>query len=337
MKLGLFLFGMTIAVLIAAPVHAQSLAQPANSQDCGTAQPCTAQLAVNVTAGNSLIAVVRLSGTTSISGTTIIDSCSNTWILDAWVAQSDDPHILAVYRAASANAGSTSLTVSNNSSSTMRIVSLAEVTGLAAGPPEAQASAVGSGTSASPGPITTTQANDYVLVAAGTDGDQSYSAALPFLVESQATRGAYADATPAQPSTLTPSISFGVADEWFALALAYKSNSTSRLPVFVSLQYDDGTPVTGSVVLSSLSSGTKTTLQTWTISSSGQVSIYCPIVNTGSYEYDFLDPNGNTLQSFVILPGGFISLVSTAHSITASATINKSTHAFAIPVSFAFQ
>jgi len=337
MKLRLFLFGMTIAGLIAAPVHAQSLAQPATSQDCGTAQPCTAQLAVNVTAGNSLIAVVRLSDATSISGTTIIDSLSNTWILDAWVLQSDNLHILGVYRAASANAGSTSLTVSNNASSTMRIVCLAEVSGLAAGAPDAQASAVGSGTSALPGTIATTQANDYVLVAAGTDNNQSYSTAQPFLVESQATRGAYADATASQPSTLTPSISFGVPDEWFAIALAYKTAGTPRLPVFLSLHYDDGTPIAGSVVLSSLANGAKTSLQSWPISSSGQVSLYCPIVNTGTYSYDFLDPNGNTLQSFVILPGGFISLVSTAHSLNISVTLTKNTNAVAIPVSIAFQ
>jgi hypothetical protein len=337
MKLGLFLVGMASAMLIAAPLRAQNLAQPAVSQDCGTAQSCTASLAVSVTAGNSLIAVVRLTAITSVSGTTITDSRSNTWILDGSVVQYDSPHILAVYRAVSANAGLTSFTVSNNNSSTMRIVGLAEVTGLAAGPPEAQASALGSGNLAQPGAITTTQANDYVLVAAGTDGNNSYSAAQPFLVESQATRAAYADALPPQPSTLTPSVAFGVSDDWFAIALAYKTSGKPRLPVFLSLQYDDGTPVAGSAVLSSLANGTKTTIQTWPINSNGQVSLYCPIVNTGSYAYDLLDPNGNTIQSIVILPGGFISLVSTAHSLKVSVTLNKSTHAVAIPVSFAFQ
>ena len=338
MKRGLFLSGLLAVTLLAAPLKAQNLAQPATSNDCGSAQSCTSQLAVSVTTGNSLIAVVRLTPSTpSISGTTITDSRSNTWILDAWALQQNNTHILAVYRAASANAGPTSFTVSNNASTTMRIVSLAEITGLINGAPDAQATAVGTGTSANPGSITTTQPNDYVLAAAATDNNQSYSSLEPFLIESQVTRGAYADALPPQATTLSPTISFGVSDGWLAVAVAYKTNGTPRLPVFLSLHYDDGTPVAGSAVLSSLSNGTKTTIQTFQISPTGQVSLFCPIVNTGSYEYDFLDPSGNAIQSFVVLPGAFATLITPAHSLTATITISKATLAVTIPVSFAFQ
>jgi hypothetical protein len=337
MKIGSLFLRTALFLVAATSLRAQNLAQPVVAQDCGTAQSCTVQLGMNVTAGDALIAAVRLTAITSIAGTTITDSRSNAWILDAWLLQPGNLHILAIYRVISANAGSTTFTVSNAATSTTRILGLAEISGLAVGPPESQAALLGSGTTAQPGAVTTTQANDYVLLAAGTDNDQFYSAHTPFLVEAQATRGAYADAMVAQPTTLTPSISFGVSDNWFAIALAYKTTGTPRLPVFLTLHYDDGTPVAGSVVLSALAAGTKSTIQSSTINANGQIATYCPIVNTGNYEYDVLDPNGNLIQSAVILPGGFISLMNGAHSLTSAITINKSTHAVAIPVSFSFQ
>ncbi len=252
MKLRSVFFGLLLVACVATPLRAQYLAQPAVSADCGTAQTCTAKLAINVTAGNSLIAVIRLTAITSLSGTTITDTRSNSWVLDSWILQSTNLHILAVYRVASANAGATSLTVSNSATSTTRIVGLAEISGLASGAPSAQVSAVGSGTVAMPGTIATTQANEYVLLAAATDNNQSYTSLQPFLVEADVTRGAYADAIPTQPATLTPEISYSVSDDWLAIALAYKTTGTPRLPIFLTLHYDDGTPVTGNVVLYSL-------------------------------------------------------------------------------------
>ena len=337
MKLRSVFVGLLLVACVATPLRAQYLAQPAVSADCGTAQTCTAKLAINVTAGNSLIAVIRLTAITSLSGTTITDTRSNSWVLDSWILQSTNLHILAVYRVASANAGATSLTVSNSATSTTRIVGLAEISGLASGAPSAQVSAVGSGTVAMPGTIATTQANEYVLLAAATDNNQSYTSLQPFLVEADVTRGAYADAIPTQPATLTPEISYSVSDDWLAIALAYKTTGTPRLPIFLTLHYDDGTPVTGNVVFYSLANGTKTSLQSWTIASNGQVSIYCPIVSSGSYEYDFLDPSGNLLQSYMIMPGAFISLITPAHSLQSTITLSKSTHNITIPVSFAFQ
>jgi hypothetical protein len=337
MKLRLLLFSMTIATLLAAPLRAQSLAQPAASQDCGSSQSCTARLSASVTAGNSLIAVVRLGNVQSVAGTTITDSLSNTWILDASKAQPSRHHLLAVYRVVFANAGAMVFTVSNRSADTMRVISLAEISGLASGAPDASSLAAGSGTAAQPGALTSSQPGDYVVLAASTGNNQSFSTSEPFLIESEITKGAYADLKQSQSGSVSPSITFGSTDQWAAIALAYKTTGNPNLPLMLSVHYDDGTAVTGSAVLSSLANNVKTTIQTWSIGSNGQVTLYCPIVNTGTYEYDFLDPNGNLLQSYVVLPGAFISLISPAHSILGSITLSKSTHSVTVPVSFAFQ
>ncbi len=337
MKLRLLLFSLTIVTLVAAPLRAQDLAQPAASQDCGRSQSCAAHLAGNVTAGNSLIAVVRLGNVQSVAGTTITDSLSNTWVLDAFKVQTSNRHLLAVYRVAYANAGAIVFTVSNPSADTLRVISLSEISGLASGSPDASTLAAGSGPAAQPGSLTSSQPGDYVLLTASTGNNQSFSTTEPFLIESKVSKGAYADLKQSQAGSVTPSMTFGFSDQWAAIALAYKSTGTPKLPLMLSVHYDDGTAVTGSAVLSSLANNVKTTIQTWPIGSNGQVTLYCPIVNTGTYEYDFLDPNGNLLQSYVILPGAFISLISPAHSILGSITLSKSTHNVTIPVSFAFQ
>jgi hypothetical protein len=339
MKPGPLLFGLVAALVMATPLCAQTLAQPAASEDCGSSQSCSVHLASNVTAGNTLIAVVRIGQVTSVSGTTITDTMANTWVLDAYQAQTADVHLLAVYRAATAKAGSTTFTVSNKAAQTMRIISLSEISGLASGSPDAALTAAGSGTLAKTNALTTSHPGDYVLVAASTANNQSFSTTQPFHIESQATKGAYADADAAatQTSTMTPSIAFSVSDEWAAVSIAYESTATAQIPIDLTLKYDDGSPVAGTAVLSSLANNTKTTLQTWTIGSNGAVTIYCPKVNTGTYEYDFRDPSGNILQSYVILPGAFISLITPAHSILGSITLSKANHAVVIPVSFAFQ
>lgn len=180
-------------------------------------------------------------------------------------------------------------------------------------------------------------ATTFFLPLASTGRNQSFSAAAPFSIESSVTKGAYADFTEAQTASITPSIAFGVTDRWAAIALAYKTTGTPKLPINLSLRYDDGTPVAGSSVLYSLANGAKTTIQAWPIDSNGEATLYCPVVNTGTYEYDFLDPDGNILQSYVILPGAFISLISPARSILASITLSKSSHNVTIPVSFTFQ
>jgi hypothetical protein len=337
MRIRLLILSVTVSMFVGSALRAQNLAQPVASQDCGSSQSCTAHLSANVTAGNSLIAVVRIGNVQSVAGTTITDSLSNTWILDASKAQTSDGHLLAVYRVVSAKAGAIVFTVSNRSADTMRVISLAEVSGLASGSPDAASLAAGSGTTAQPGALSSSQPGDYVVLTASTANNQSFSTVQPFLMESEVTKGAYADSKPSQNGSLNPSISFGVTDQWAAIAVAYKTTGTAKLPLILSVHYDDGTPVTGTAVLSTLANNVKTTIQTWPIGSNGQVTLYCPIVNTGTYQYDFLDPSGNLLQSYVILPGAFISLISPAHSILGSITLSKSTHNVTIPVSFAFQ
>ncbi len=325
------------AIAAAAPVRAQTLAQPAASEDCGSSKSCSAHLSSNVTAGNTLIAVVRIGQVTSVTGTTITDSMANTWVLDAYQAQPSDVHLLAVYRVASAKAGNTVFTVTNTNAQTMRVISLVELSGLYTGSPDSKSASSGSGLSAQSGALTPSQSNDYVLVTASTANNQSFSTTQPFLMVSQVTKGALATTTPAQTNSMTPAIALSVSDQWAAIAVAYKSSAPANIPVNLTLQYDDGTPVAGSAVLSSLANGTKTEMQTWTIASNGEVTISCPKVNTGTFEYDFLDPSGNVLQSYVVLPGAFISLITPAHSIAGSITLSKANHSVVIPVSFAFQ
>lgn len=325
------------ALFAAVPLRAQTLVQPAASQDCGSSQSCTAHLAASVTAGSSLIAVVRLGRVSSISGTTITDSLANTWVLDAVQSQTHREHTLAVYRVASAKAGDTVFSVSNDSAWSVRIVSLVEVTGISTSAPDDAAAASGTGKSAAPGSLNSSQAGDYILLAASTSYGQSYATAQPFSIESQVTRGAAADSVQPQAAAISPSITFNVSDDWAAIALAYKSTGLPKLPINLTLQYDDGSPVTGTAILSSLANNTKTTVDTWAISGSGQATIYCPRVNTGTYEYDFLDSDGNVLQSYVVFPGAFISLITPAHSAAASITLSKNSHNIVIPVSFAFQ
>src|SRR5271167_4809409 len=104
MKSGFLLIGLITALMFAlttaAPLRAQTLAQPAASEDCGSSRTCSAHLSTIVTAGNALIAVVRMGQVNSIAGTTITDSQANTWVLDAYQLQPANPHILCVYRVA---------------------------------------------------------------------------------------------------------------------------------------------------------------------------------------------------------------------------------------------
>ena len=337
MRPRLLQFALIAGLAVATPVGAQTLVQPAASEDCGSSRSCSAHLASNVTAGNSLIAVVRIGHVRSISGTTITDTMANTWILDAYQAQTSGEHLLAVYRVASAKAGSTEFTISNNAARTMRVISFAELSGLSAGSPDSVSAASGSGSAAQAGAVTPSRAGDYVLVAASTGNNQSFATAQPFQMVTQVAKGASANAVASQTGAMNPSISFAVSDQWAAVAVAYDTSGTSSIPIKLSLKYDDGSAVEGSAVLSSLANGTKTTIQSWTIGSNGTVTISCPKVNTGTYEYDFLDPSGNLLQSYVVLPGAFISLITPAHSIFGRITLSKADHSVVIPVSFAFQ
>jgi len=337
MKRGLVLLGLIGAFAAAAPLQAQTLVQPAASEDCGSSRSCSAHLSSNVTAGSTLIAVVRIGQVTTVSGTTITDSMANTWVLDAYQAQTTDIHVLAVYRVASAKAGSTVFTVTNTNAQTMRVISLVELSGLSTGSPDSKSASSGSSLSAQSGALTPSQPGDYVLVTASTANNQSFSTTQPFLMVTQLTKGALAAAKPAQANSMTPAIALSVTDQWAAIAVAYKSTATANIPINLTLQYDDGSPVIGSAVLSSLTNGTKTEIQSWNIGSNGAVTISCPKVNTGTFEYDFLDPSGNILQSYVVLPGAFISLITPAHSIAGSITLSKANHSVVIPVSFAFQ
>src|SRR5262249_45617951 len=146
-------------------------------------------------------------------------------------SQPTDGHVLIVYRVASAKAGTLKFTVANNSAQTMRIISLAEVSGISTSAPEGANSAYGSGTTAQPGPLATHQAGDYLLMATSTGNNQSFSPAAPLQMVSDVTKGASAATVDSQTGTISTAMTFGVSDNWASVAVAYKSSGPPRLPI----------------------------------------------------------------------------------------------------------
>ena len=320
-------------LLLAGATRAQSLAQPAVSHDCGGTSSCSVSLANGVTLGNTLLAVLRL-GTTNVSATTVSDSLGNTYALDIAVAQTIDGHSLAIYRAQVTTSGTPTLSVANKSASTVRIIGFEEVTGLTGGTPDGITQAIGSSSTPQPGTVSPTQANDYVLLAASTANNESFSVGTGFHAEQSLGKGAFGDQYLATKSPVNGSISISSADQWAAIAVAYKA--MPRLPISIQLNYSDGTPVQGSVQLSVVSGTATTPIATWPISSTGAVAGYLPLVSTGTYSYAALDPTGKQLQTITVLPGAFASLTG-LHSIQGTVTLSKSTDALTIPASLALQ
>ncbi|HEX4003656.1 MAG TPA: hypothetical protein VHX36_13485 [Candidatus Acidoferrales bacterium] len=142
-------------------------------------------------------------------------------------------------------------------------------------------------------------------------------------------KAAFGDQDQTTAASISGSMSITSADQWAAIAIAYKSSP--RVPLSLQLNYSDGTPVAGSLQLS-LVSGTSTTLvASWPINSSGAVAAYLPIVTSGTYSYTAVDPSGKQLQGITVLPGAVATLG--LHSVTGTLTLNKSTDALMMPVS----
>jgi hypothetical protein len=322
-----------VILLLATATHAQTLAQPSVSHDCGNATSCSASLANPITLGNYLLFVVRL-GTTNVSATKVSDNVGSAYALDASVIQSIDGHTLAVYRAQIGASGTPTVTVTNSSASTARIIGLEEVTGLISGAPDGVNKAIGSSSLPNAGLLSPTQSNDYILLAVSTADNEAFTASGSFHREQDLTRGAYADEYQATAAGVSGSMSLSSADQWAAIAVAYKT--TPRLPILFQLNYSDGTAVQGSVQLAVLSSTTSTTLASWPINSTGAVAGYLPLVNTGTYSYTVFDLTSKQIQTISVLPGAFAALAG-LHSIQGAITINKTTDAMMIPGSLLLQ
>lgn len=318
--------------LLGSAAHAQSLAQPSVSHDCGSTTSCSVSLANATTVGNTLLAIVRM-GTTNKAATTVSDNLGSSYTLDAAVVQTVDGHSLAVYRASVATAGTPTLTVSNSSASTARIIGFAEVSGLVQGAPDQVAGTIGSNGTPNAGTLSPTQSNDYILVAVSTADSESFTCSNGFLCEQTLSKGAFGDQDQTTAASISGSMSIGAPDQWAAIAIAYKS--TPRVPLSLQLNYSDGTPVLGSLQLSLVSGTSSTLVASWPISSSGAVSAYLPIVTSGSYTYTAVDPTGKQLQGLTILPAAVAALG--LHSVQGSLTLNKSTDALVMPVSLKLQ
>jgi hypothetical protein len=319
-------------LLLGTGVRAQTLAQPSVSHDCGSTSSCSVSLAKAITVGNSLLAIVRV-GTTNTAATRISDTLGSTYTLDASVVQTVDGHSLAVYRTQIATAGTATLSISNSSASTARIIGFAEVVGLVNGAPDKIAAAIGSNNLPQAGALAPTQANDYLLLAASTADNETFQCKGGFLCEQSLPKGAFGDQDQTVAASVNGSMSISSADQWAAVAVAYKT--IPRVPISLQLNYSDGTPVPGSLQLA-LVSGTTTTLVTsWPVSSTGAVAAYLPLVTTGTYTYTVFDPTGRQLQGITVLPGAFALLG--IHSIQGTITLNKSTDALMSPASLTLQ
>lgn len=320
-------------LLLSCETRAQSLAQPSVSHDCGGAVSCSVSLASPVTIGNSLLAIVR-AGTTNVAPMVITDNLGSTYALDASVIQSIDGHSLAIYRSQVAAAGTATVSVSNSSAATMRIIGFAEVTGLMAGAPDGINKAIGSSNVPQPGAVLPTQPNDYILIAASTANNETFTVNGGFHSEQFVSKGAFGDLYQATAVSAAGSMTLSSADQWAAIAVAYKA--MSRLPISFQLNFSDGTPVQGSVQLSVVSGTTTTLVASWPINSAGAVAGYLPLVNTGTYSYSAVDPTGRQLQALTVLPGAFTALAG-LHSIQGIITLNKTTDALMIPASLVLQ
>jgi hypothetical protein len=327
---------LILAVAICAfcgATRAQSLAQPSVSRDCGTAASCSVSLANPVTLGNSLLAIVRLH-TTQYLVTKISDSLGNAYTLDGAVVQTIDGHSLLVYRSPVTTSGTATLSVYNSSAATARIIGFAEVTGLITGPPDGINKAIGSNNKPQAGPVLPTQSNDFILLASSTAGNETFTDSAGFHSEQSQPKGAFGDQYQATAASINGSMTLTAADQWTAMEIAYKT--MARLPLSFQLNYNDGTPVQGSVQLSSVSGTTTTPVASWPISSTGSVAAYLPLVNTGTYSYTALDPAGRQLQAITVLPGALATLGG-LHSIRGILTLNKANFALMIPASVSMQ
>ena len=319
-------------LLLGSGLHAQTLAQPSVSNDCGSSTSCSVSLTKAVTVGNTLLAIVRV-GTTNTGATKVSDSVGSVYALDASEVQTVDGHSLAIYRAPVATAGTPSLSVSNSSASTTRIIGFAEVAGLASGAPDSVVAAIGSTSAPSAGTLAPTQSNDYLVVAVSTADAETFKCSSGFTCEQTLSKGAFGDQDQTTAASIAGSMSISSSDQWAAIAIAYKSSP--RVPLSLQLNYSDGTPVLGSLQLSVISGTTTTTIATWPISSSGLVTGYMPLVTSGTYTYTAYDPTGKQLQGVTILPGAFATLG--LHQIQGTVTINKSTDALMMPASVSLQ
>ncbi len=324
---------LAVAILVlGSAAHAQTLAQPSVSNDCGSSTSCSVGLTKAVTIGNTLLAIVRV-GTTNTAATKVSDSIGSGYALDASEVQTVDGHALAVYRAPVTTAGTPSLSVSNSSASTMRIIGFAEVGGLASGAPDSVVAAIGSTSAPNAGTLSPTQANDYLLAAVSTADAETFTCSNGYTCEQALSKGAFGDQDQTTAASISGSMSISSSDQWAAIAIAYKSSP--RVPLSLQLNYSDGTPVAGSLQLALISGTTTTTIATWPISSSGTVSGYMPLVTSGTYTYTAYDPTGKQLQGITILPGAFATLG--LHAIQGTVTLNKSTDALMMPASVTLQ
>ncbi|MGB9404207.1 MAG: hypothetical protein WCA98_11755, partial [Candidatus Acidiferrales bacterium] len=319
---GLFVAAMSLA---ASSARAQAtLVQPAVSHDCGSAKTCTVALARSVTAGDSLIATVRVGGLTTNTGNTVSDSAGNTYAADGTVS-STDPHDDTVYRVASAKAGSTTFSITNSSASSVRITFM-ELSGLATGAADAVKTASGTGTSASVA-VVTTQANDYVFAMVSSANSQTFTAGSGFKVETTATKLAAEDETDSATGSVTAALSLSTSDLWAEVAVAYKTTgaappiSVTVSPTSASVAVNAGQNFTATVSNDTSGKGV-----TWALTGSGCSGSTCgALTSVTTTSVTYTAPTSVPSPATVTLTA--TSIANTTKSAAATITVTSATAA----------
>ena len=99
--------------------------------------------------------------------------------------------------------------------------------------------------------------------------------------------------------------------------------------VVIQCRFDNGKPCAADITLYQITTTngitTKTGIESWKFSN-GTVTIGAPIVNTGTYEYDFTENGKFILPSYTFQAGAFYSFLSALKSgITFNITVSATT------------
>jgi hypothetical protein len=254
--------GISAALMVAAaPAFAQRVQSIGSS--CASSTSCTATFARNVTAGDAVaVAVMVGPGTATPENPVIADSQGNSYSL---VASNSSTFVFCTPKITS---GTDSVS-SELAAAQVQSMSAMEFQGGCA--VDQMATAGGSSTSAKPSGISA-RAGDFVLAVATTPTANTFQVSSGYSPAHGTTTVATADLVQATDGTASVSFTLGQSSSWtaFLIALSPTPPSNPTFDITATLQWDDGTPVTGSVTIAQESAPNATnSLGSFQLSSSG--------------------------------------------------------------------
>lgn len=188
------------------------------SVDSGNTTSGTLTFNSNIGSGHLNIVGIRQGGSSTV---TVTDNLGNTYTQSKTTANGD--HTDYIYYAKNTTAGACTVTVTFNSSATMRWA-IAEYSGPSTSSPEdVKTDATGSSTTASSGNVTTS-ANDEVLIGfASVSGASTFTANNSFTVrETVNSKIALADRIVTSSGTYSASFTLGTSGDWICEIVTYK-------------------------------------------------------------------------------------------------------------------